>query len=242
MDSFELEMSDGFNRVSFLVAVLVEGVNDQPVADSLVDLPGSLYSTAEDEILVVQHPGVLENDLEADINSEGIDDKKMIIPVEGRTTDVEGAIYSTILEQGSATSRLVYDPSGSSQFDALAVGQSYTDTVLYDVFDGSYLFAEDDEFKVSVRARSSTLNVLSNDRNLTGVSSKIRLVEVSASRFGSLVIPDFKGGFVKFVPAPGYVGDDVFTYVVEDEFGNRDSAQVVIQVTEDRVNGEPPGQ
>ena len=79
---FELEMSDGFNRVSFLVAVLVEGVNDQPVADSLMDLPGSLYSTAEDEILVVQHPGVLENDLEADINSEGIDDKKMIIPVE----------------------------------------------------------------------------------------------------------------------------------------------------------------
>ena len=42
---------------------------------------------------------------------------------------------------------------------------------------------------------------------------------------------------MKFVPAPGYVGDDVFTYVVEDEFGNRDSAQVVIQVTEDRVNG-----
>ena len=129
MDSFELEMSDGFNRVSFLVAVLVEGVNDQPVADSLVDLPGSLYSTAEDELLVVQHPGVLENDLEADINSKGIDDKKMIIPVEGRTTDIEGVIYSTILEQGSATSRLVYDPSGSSQFDALAVGQSYTDTV-----------------------------------------------------------------------------------------------------------------
>ena len=141
---------------SFLVAVLVEGVNDQPVADSLVDLPGSLYSTAEDEILVVQHPGVLENDLEADINSEGIDDKKMIIPVEGRTTDVEGAIYSRFLSKVQPPAAWSMIQVDLLQFDALAVGQSYTDTVLYDVFDGSYLFAEDDEFKVSVRARSST--------------------------------------------------------------------------------------
>ena len=237
VDSFELEMSDGFNRVSFLVAVLVEGVNDQPVADSLVDLPGSLYSTAEDEILVVQHPGVLENDLEADINSEGIDDKKMIIPVEGRTTDVEGVIYSTILEQGSKPPVAWSMIQVGLQFDALAVGQSYTDTVLYDVFDGSYLFAEDDEFKVSVRARSSTLNVLSNDRNLTSVSSELRLLNVSDSSKGSSVVANSELGTVTYIPAPGYVGDDVFTYVVEDEFGNRDSAQVVIQVTEDRVNG-----
>ena len=237
MDSFELEMSDGFNRVSFLVAVLVEGVNDQPLADALVDLPGSSYEVDEDKILAIKHPGVLENDLEVDVNTKGIDDKRIIVPLEGRTTGVEGVIYSTIIDPASATSRLIYDPSGSSLFDALAVGQSYTDTVIYEIFDGSYVFAEDDEYKVSVGARSSTLNVLSNDRNLTSVSSELRLLEVSGSRYGSLLIPDFKEGLIKFVPAPGYVGDDVFTYVVEDEFGNRDSAQVVVQVTEDRVNG-----
>ena len=237
VDSFELEMSDGFNRVSFLVAVLVEGVNDQPVADALVDLSGSLYSTAEDELLVVQHPGVLENDLEADINSKGIDDKRIIVPAEGRTTGVEGVVYSTIIDQASATSRLVYDPSGSSLFNALAVGQSYTDSISYESFDGSYVFAEDDEYKVSVGARGTALNVLSNDRNLTSVSSELRLLNVSDSSKGSLVVANSELGTVSYVPAPGYVGDDVFTYVVEDELGNRDSAQVVIQVTEDRVNG-----
>ena len=88
-----------------------------------------------------------------------------------------------------------------------------------------------------MRARSSTLNVLSNDRNLTSVSSELRLLNVSDSSKGSSVVANSELGTVTYIPAPGYVGDDVFTYVVEDEFGNRDSAQVVIQVTEDRVNG-----
>ena len=130
---------------------------------------------------------------------------------------------------------MVYDPSGSSQFDALAVGQSYTDSISYESFDGSYVFAEDDEYKVSVGARGVTLNVLSNDRNLTLVSSELRLLNVSDSSKGSLVVANSELGTVSYVPAPGYVGDDVFTYVVEDELGNRDSAQVVIQVTEDRI-------
>ena len=125
-------------------------------------------------------------------STKGIDDKRIIVPLEGRTTGVEGVIYSTIIDPASATSRLIYDPSGSSLFDALAVGQSHTDTVIYEIFDGSYVFAEDDEYKVSVGARSSTLNVLSNDRNLTSVSSELRLLEVSGSRYGSLLIPDFK--------------------------------------------------
>ena len=237
VDSFELEISDGLNRISSLVAVLVEGVNDQPVADALVDLPGSLYSTAEDELLIIDHPGVLENDLEVDINSKGIDDKRIIVPAEGLKTDVTGVVYSTIIDQASATSRLAYDPSGSSLFDALAVGQSYTDTITYEIFDGSFVFAEDDEYKVSAGARGVVLNVLSNDRNLTFVSSELRLLNVSGSSEGSAVSVDSESGTINYVPAPGYIGDDVFTYFVEDELGNRDSAQVVIQVTEDRVNG-----
>ena len=71
-----------------------------------------------------------------------------------------GVVYSTIIDQASATSRLAYDPSGSSLFDALAVGQSYTDTITYEIFDGSFVFAEDDEYKVSAGARGVVLNVL----------------------------------------------------------------------------------
>ena len=63
------------------------------------------------------------------------------------------------------------------------------------------------------------------------------MLNVSDSSKGSSVVANSELGTVTYIPAPGYVGDDVFTYVVEDEFGNRDSAQVVIQVTEDRVNG-----
>ncbi len=77
-DSFELTVTDDREGdVRSLVAVLVSGANDTPVA---VD---DSATTPEDQVLVIPSPGVVANDEDVDVDLSAPDNQLILLPVAG---------------------------------------------------------------------------------------------------------------------------------------------------------------
>jgi VCBS repeat-containing protein len=313
VDTFEITVFDGTARVTSLVAVLVEGRNDQPIAGDIT------FTTPENVLLVPTAPGVLANGTEIDQNVKLPDDRKFLFPALDVPTTVFGAKVSIALEQrfgtvesvgpvagvagateftstahglqtgeevrilnsGSLTgqypvtrvdddkfsvelpflpafsslsggdwavllSDFRYDPResvfggglGGPAFtlQGLAVGQTYSDTYEFSQLDGSYLFANDDIFRVEADRSEIELRVLLNDTNLEGLSASRSIIAVSRPNAGGSV--SINGGeSLIYTPQTGFVGDEIMVYTIEDDLGNRDTAKVTARVTIDRLNG-----
>ncbi|MDD2269304.1 MAG: Ig-like domain-containing protein, partial [Eubacteriales bacterium] len=96
--------------------------------------------------------------------------------------------------------------------------------------------AVDDSYTVNEDSTNNFLNVLSNDRdadkdwNGEGLS----IESVGSASNGTAVL---SGGAVFYTPNADYYGPDSFTYVMEDERGETDSATVTITVA--AVNDQP---
>jgi len=313
VDTFEITITDGIASVVSLVAVVVEGRNDQPVASA------AGYSTPENQLLDVGPPGLLLSGAEIDQNMSLPDNQKFLLPVEDAATTVFGATVDVVLARrdgpidafnavagtpgatrivspahglqtgeeatllGSgplsglypvtridddnfsievpfdvAFSSLVggnwlvlastfqYDPRGSVFSEApggptftlqgLAAGQSYQDTFTYTLLDGSFLFANDDLYRVEADRGGIELLVLANDTNLDGVASSRRIVSVGSPDAGGAVTINAETSLI-YTPQTGYVGDEVFVYTIEDDLGNRATAKMTARVTVDRLNG-----
>lgn len=211
--------------VPSLVAVLVVGLNETPVANP------DLVDTFEDEVLVIGPPGVLDNDTDADRDDSAPDDDLTLIEVTDSPTSVEGARFS------ASGKTVVYDPTGSAFLDGLAEGQVHEfDTFDYTATDGSFVFATDDLFKVAADSAGISLDVLSNDRDLTGTGSTLTLIGVGEPSSGGLAVmePD---GSISYAPRVNFVGDEYFTYTARNSDGREDRALVVVRVTVDQLNG-----
>ncbi len=313
IDTFTIVVFDGITRVESLVAVLVEGRNDQPVASPVA------LTTPEKDLLVVNPPGILLSGLEIDQNTNLPDNRKFLLPVEDFATTVFGAKVSVLLENRSGSidafapvsgtpgvtavvspnhglqtgeevvilnsgeltgqypatridddtisvpvafdplfatigggswrvlaSTFEYDPTASVFSDTpddpaftlqgLAEGQTYVDTFTYTLLDGSFLFANDDIFRIEADRSNIELRVLVNDTNLDGLAGNRRIVEVGPSSAGGTVVMNGDQSLV-YTPETGFVGDEFFVYTIEDDLGNRDSAMVTARVTVDRLNG-----
>lgn len=240
LDSFFVTVTDGANgTVTNLVAVMVVGVNDtpKPVND--------VASTPEDVLLVLGTNGnsVLKNDVEDDINGVLPDNELNLIPV----TNVLTGAGANAAAGGKV---LIYDPRQSAFLNGLAQGQTFVDSYRYTVADGSFLFANDDLFRVRADGANFVLGVLANDRNLNEGGSGFHIVGVGTPSRGGIVntntadtvvngevLAGTPGTLIVYTPQVNFVGDEVFTYTIADEEGNIDQALVTVRVTVDQLNG-----
>lgn len=85
--------------------------------------------------------------------------------------------------------------------------------------------AADDQFIVVEDTSSNMLDVLGNDSDPDGDDFSIVLVTTPLHGTASI-----NGDMVSYTPNPGYVGNDSFSYTIEDSFEAQDIAQVSITV------------
>lgn len=170
-----------------------------------------------------------------------LDDDRFSVPVafDSSFSSLGGTWLATAsVFRYDPTASVFPGPSGGPAFtlQGLAQGQTYTDTFTYTLLDGSFLFANDDIFRIEADRTGIELPVLGNDTNLDGLASSRRIVAVGpASSGGTVSIQD--DATLIYSPETGFVGDEVFTYTIEDDLGNRDTALVTARVTVDRLNG-----
>ncbi|MBI2929819.1 MAG: tandem-95 repeat protein [Verrucomicrobia bacterium] len=225
LDFFEITVTDSHGgNVPALVVVIVIGANDSPRA---VD---DAVTTTEDETLIVGPPGLLANDEEDDIDGNPPDNKLRLLPVSGVPTAVDARVTIT-------GDTLKYNPTFSSFLNGLGPGQTYVDSFQYAMMDGSFIFANDDVFKVAADGADYRFNVLANDRNLTGFNGSLHVTTVGAPHRGGTAALDPATGEIVYSPEVNFVGNEVFTYEVADEDGNTDRALVTVRVTVNQLNG-----
>src|SRR6187431_1646530 len=104
------------------------------------------------------------------------------------------------------------------------------------MFDGSFVFANDDTFRVAAGAVNVVLPVAVNDVNLNALTGTLTIVAVGTpSQRGTATIAE--NNTILYSPEASFVGDEYFTYTVVDEQGNVDSALVTVRVTVEQLNG-----
>jgi VCBS repeat-containing protein len=231
IDTFSIQVSDSntAGTVTSLVAVLVVGVNDTPIAKP------DFIGLTEDEIFTfnpILHPTTnsVLHDMDIDINGTNPDDRLAMIAVSNLLTVGEALV--NILPQSAA-----YDARVSEILNQLADWQTYTDTFAYTITDNSYLFANDDEFHVPLNSAARVLDVLANDRDLTPVAGDLVIVGVGPTFFGGNVSIAPGGTHLLYTSPADAVGDDYFQYTVEGEQGDRRSARVHVRSVVPRLNG-----
>ncbi len=231
IDTFEITITDDRGgATTTLVAVLVVGKNDQPVAvDDLVSIRRDLVLTF-DPITAI-NAVVPPSDFDFDVDGAAPDNRLALVPVTNITTLVTG-----VRARITATN-VIYDPTQAPFFDALGQGETFDDSFRYSVMDGSFVFAMDDFFRVVADGAGMTLEVLANDRNLTGAGGSLRIISVGAGNRGGVVSIGSTGTTVTYTPEVNFVGDEFFTYTVTDTNGNTDTGLVNVRVTVNQLNG-----
>lgn len=89
--------------------------------------------------------------------------------------------------------------------------------------------ANSDTFSVSRNTLSNQLDVLANDFQTT--DNQLRIDTLNLSGTIGQVVRSSDQQSVFYTPRNGFTGRDVFSYTVVDQFGNRSTATVVVNVT-----------
>jgi len=222
IDSFSYRVTDGFLQ-SDTATVRIEVANTAPATTN------DMFPVIAGEILTVEAPGVLQNDV-----------------------DVDGEVLSATLASDVAHGWLALESDGSFTYEPDA-GYSGLDSFTYAVSDGisqthatayvqvigsgsdDSLYAEIDHYQVSHGQTLSighSRGVLANDRHPHG--DWLDAVLVDNTTQGSLTLYD-DGSFVYTPTNAAFVGTDTFTYKAGD--GTQETA--VVAVTIDIVNSNP---
>ncbi|MCX7891791.1 MAG: Ig-like domain-containing protein [Burkholderiales bacterium] len=223
VDSFTYVANDGSeDSAPATVKIVIAAVNDAPVARD------DAYAVDEDGELVIEAPGVLTNDSDADGDLLSV-------------FVVTGPAHGTLAlgEDGSLVYRPDADFFGTDAFtyradDGEAHSNVATVTITVNgvpdapVAAGeTYETAEDTELAVDAPG------VLGNDFDADG--DPLAAVLVSSPAHGSLTLnPD---GSFTYTPAADFSGEDSFVYLANDASGPSTPAKVTIYVTP--VNDAP---
>lgn len=206
----------------------LDNANNSPIA---VDDSGQGFSTDEDNSFIIGD--VLSNDSDPDVGD--------VISIESIDTS---SLIGELLDLGSGDFR--YDPAG--KFDALAVGESTTDSFLYTITDGrggsdtatvtieitgvnDAPDAVDDlgtGFETEFETAFTTASVLSNDTD-PDTSDTLTISEVDSSSLSGTLVDNGDGTFL-YTPEAGFQGEESFSYTITDGNGGSDSASVTITV------------
>jgi VCBS repeat-containing protein len=120
IDSFDYTVTDGTEIDTATVYIQVNGTNDSPIA---YDDQETLHEDLP--ILIPQFNGILENDVDVDMND-------ILSVVANDFSTANGATVT--LNSGGG---YVYDPTGSPTLQALAEGEYLIDSFIYIVTDGN---------------------------------------------------------------------------------------------------------
>ena len=226
IDTFEAVISDSFSDgiVTSVVAVLVTGLNDTPVANPV------FLTTHEDEILVFDPR---TNDVDIDINQIEPDDRLTIIPVTNWPNP-------GLAHVDMSFTNVTHDAPASQLLNELADWQSFTNVFGYTITDNSFLFAVDDEFYVPFGTADRTLDVLANDRDFTDAEGILTIIDAGPALFGGTVSISSNGASLVYSSPPGFVGDDYFRYTVQNDRGDVNSGRVLVRSTIATINGVLP--
>ncbi|HMP96253.1 MAG TPA: Ig-like domain-containing protein [Kiritimatiellia bacterium] len=223
IDTFRVVVSDGGmgGQVTSLVAVLVIGLNDTPVANPV------FLTTHEDEVLVFD-PRF--NDVDLDINFVEPDDRISIVPAENVPNPGQARV-------DMSTTNVTHDAPASDLLNQLADWQSFTNVFPYTISDNSFLFAVDDSFYVPAGTTGKVLNVLANDRDYTDSDGNLVIVDAGPTLNGGTVTIHANGQHVVYSSPPGFAGDDYFRYTIENDRGDRNSGRVMVRSVIAPLNG-----
>ena len=232
-DSFTYTISDESGETdTATVFVTANGVNDPPIAvddtartdeDSVVALNSWFFNDIEPEqgpLRMFAFAGVNEND-PSFLNTP-------VILASGAQVTFD-----------FNTSQFIYDPNG--QFDALAAGQTATDSFTYSIRDDGGLtdtatvtvtidgvddvpLATNDAFSLNEDAGNTQLFVLTND---TGAAANITATTLPSN--GILQI-DASGQHLIYAPNLDFSGTDTFDYTITSIDGTTDTATVTVTV------------
>jgi VCBS repeat-containing protein len=201
--------------------LIIEAVNDTPqaVADQL--------ETTEDAALIIPSTDLLANDIDPDIDNP-FDTLTVVMPEEGLSLSGAEVLYD------SATGRITYDPSTAVSLQALADGDSATDSFTYRVVDAAGEISNIVSVEVAIEGINDapvalndnpTLNpdgptvvqVLANDSDIDGTIEPTSLDITLQPAFGSLAIDQ---GVVTYTAFGSFSEADTFRYRVADENGD----------------------
>ncbi len=226
IDTFDVVVSDGMTAgsVTSLVAVLVNGVNDMPVAT-----PDTL-PTHEDETFVFD-PRL--NDTDVDINGIVPDNRLGILPATNVTNPA-------LAQVDMSSTNVSHDATVSTLLNQLADWQSYTNVFNYSITDNSFLFAVDDMFYVPAGATNRQLDVLSNDRDFTDADGELIIVEAGPALHGGSITIATNGLALIYSSPASFVGDDHFRYTIRNTRGDIVSGQVMVRSVVAALNGILP--
>jgi hypothetical protein len=215
-DSFDYEVSDGaISSHPAQVTITVKPPNAAPTAQD------DEYSGPEDDLLVVQAPGILANDRDP----EGGD---LMILLQDEPT--HGTL--TLADDGGFEYAPDPDFQGEDQFTyRVSDGRSQSGlTVVRMVItpvNDTPLAIEDEA--VGIMGQALDIDVLANDMGLGDGPITISIAEAPGN--GTLEILE---NMIRYVPGEGFAGEDRFEYALTDLDGEGSQAVVVvtIQVTE----------
>ncbi len=236
IDTFEVTLSDGMTdgTVTSLVAVLVTGLNDSPIAHpiSFALHHPEAYTTDEDAVWSVDLPTLMARGhaVEYDINGAPPDDRLRFIPV----ADVANPGLAAVT---ISPTQIVHNATVSDLLNELADWQSFTNTFPYAIRDNSFLFAVDDAFYVPAGTQGRVLDVLANDRDFTDAEGVLTIVDAGPTLHGGIVGIGVDGHHLVYSAPAGFVGDDYFRYIIENDQGDRNAGLVRVRCVVPALNG-----
>ena len=228
-DSFTYTISDGDTGTDTgTVTINLTGVNDAPTATN-----DGTYNATEDTTLNINAAaGVLAND--ADVDADDVGNLTAVI----NTTTSHGSL--TLNPDGSFSYTPGSNYNGSDSFTYFAndgtVNSSSATVTISVASQNDAPDAVDDGFTVDENSSGNSLMVLGNDSDPDNPAEVLTITAVDnpTTQSGTATI---NGSSISYTPQAGFVGDDTFTYTIEDSTGLDDTATVTVTVR--NVNEDP---
>ncbi|MEW6604296.1 MAG: Ig-like domain-containing protein [Thermoproteota archaeon] len=214
-DSFTYTVSDGPDTDTATVAIVVNPVNDPPVANS------HTITVQEDDTITITLPAT-------DIDSINLTYIIVSSPLHGMLDDDgDGTITYTPTQGFVGEDSFTFKVNdGSADSNIATVSITVTDLPNQDPLAADDLATTDEGEPV-------TINVLANDNDEDGGS--LNVVSVSDPVHGTAVING--DDTITYTPDGAYSGTDSFTYGIDDGQGGSDSATVTVTIN--LVNSSP---
>ncbi|HEX7033546.1 MAG TPA: Ig-like domain-containing protein [Nitrososphaera sp.] len=217
-DSFTYAVSDGRATDTATVAIIVDPVNDTPVADS------PSVSAQEDTTITITLSAT-------DIDGDNLTYIVVSYPSHGELGDDDGDNTITYTPEPGFVGEDSFEfkvNDGSTDSNSAIVSINITD------LPNQGPIANDDS-ATTEGGSAVTIDVLANDSDEDG--DGLHVVSTSVPSHGTVVINE--DDTITYTPPRTYSGTDSFTYVVEDGQGGSDSATVTVTVTINPNNSAP---
>jgi VCBS repeat-containing protein len=179
------------------------------------------YSLDEDVTLdVLAADGVLENDAGQQLSVTLLDDVQ------------HGTL--TLREDGSFNYAPTHEFNGLDSFSYQVTdnkGRTATGTVSLTINPvNDPPAASDDQYDVNANCSGYVLLVLKNDSVAPEAGETLEVTQVGTPSQGGTAAINADGTAILYEPAPGFFGEEKFTYVAGDGHGGTDTATVTVQV------------